>query len=124
MRWAAIAILALMVLGGMVHGCVTGCGSGYSDGERAATVVKFSRKGILWKSWEGEANLDRMVRGGEGALVVDVFRFSVVDPAVVAKVTAALERGRPARLIYRQWLVHPITQSSIYDVVDVKEPPP
>jgi hypothetical protein len=119
-RSVVIAVAVALALGGCLRGCYFGCGEGYSDGDRVATVVKFSRKGVIWKSWEGEANLGRLVMNDKGGMVVDLFRFSVTSANVVAKVDAALEAQRPVRLVYRQWLWPPATQGSRYVITDVQ----
>ncbi len=43
----------------------------YSDGDRTGQLVKFSHKGIILKTWEGEIN--QGISGGQ------VFAFSVLD---------------------------------------------
>ena len=48
-------VIALAVLGGL-YGLVVWKWS-YSDGERAGVVQKFSRKGWVCKTWEGELNM-------------------------------------------------------------------
>ena len=67
----------------------------YSDGERAGYVQKFSRKGWICKTWEGELAMVNL----PGAMP-EIFRFSVRDDAVAAKVNASL--GRRVRLHYDQ----------------------
>ena len=44
-----VAILILMV-------SLTGCGN-YSNGNRVGNITKFSEKGIIWKTWEGQLHL-------------------------------------------------------------------
>jgi hypothetical protein len=67
----------------------------YSEGERAGYVQKFSRKGWLCKTWEGELAMVNL----PGAMP-EIFRFSVRDDAVAAQVNASL--GRRVRLHYEQ----------------------
>lgn len=35
----------------------TSCSENYSKGERIGFINKFSKKGLIWKTWEGELNL-------------------------------------------------------------------
>lgn len=49
-----------------------------SQGERIGTIVKFSHKGIIWQTWEGEANVGSMISDGEG-MSPYVFDFSICD---------------------------------------------
>ncbi len=55
----------------------------YSEGERAGYVQKFSHKGWLCKTWEGEIAMVTM----PGA-IPDKFEFSVRDDAVAAQINA------------------------------------
>ncbi len=69
----------------------------YSEGERAGYVQKFSKKGWLCKTWEGElatANLP-------GAMP-EVFRFTVRDDAVAGQINENM--GRRVTLHYEQHL--------------------
>ena len=67
----------------------------YSDGERAGYLQKFSRKGWLCKTWEGEILLSSM----PGA-IPERFAFSVRDPDVARQLMAAA--GKRVVLSYAQ----------------------
>ena len=67
----------------------------YSEGERAGWVQKFSNKGWICKTWEGELALVSM----PGA-APEKFEFSVHDEAVAARITAAM--GQRVALHYEQ----------------------
>jgi hypothetical protein len=71
----------------------------YSDGERAGYVQKFSRRGWVCKTWEGEMAMVTM----PGTLA-EKFVFTVHDPAVAAALNADI--GRRLTLHYEQhkWL--------------------
>ena len=69
----------------------------YSTGDRAGYVQKFSRKGWLCKTWEGELALVSL----PGAMP-EIFAFSVRDPAVAAEVDRHL--GNRVTLTYEQHL--------------------
>lgn len=119
-----IGIVAAVVVG--MAGCAVGCGEGYSDGTRTGTITKFSRKGIVWKSYEGEMNLGgmRSTTDGNGApsVVPNVWQFHAAD-ALAAKVEEAQRSGKPVSIHYRQWIVSPVTQDYDYDVVSVTVEP-
>lgn len=53
----------------------------YSDGERTGVITKFSHKGMLIKTWEGELNMGGFDQGG----VATIWAFSVDDPVIVEK---------------------------------------
>jgi hypothetical protein len=67
----------------------------YSDGERAGYLQKFSTRGWVCKTWEGEILLTSM----PGA-IPEKFEFSVRDPQVANELTAAT--GKRVILSYRQ----------------------
>jgi len=86
---AAVALAALYVF--------VALNWSYSTGERAGYVQKFSRKGWLCKTWEGELALVSL----PGAMP-EIFAFSVRDPAVAAEVNKHL--GNRVTLTYEQHL--------------------
>jgi hypothetical protein len=67
----------------------------YSEGERAGYVQKFSHKGWLCKTWEGEIAMVTM----PGA-IPDKFEFSVRDDAVAMQINALA--GKRVVLSYEQ----------------------
>jgi len=67
----------------------------YSEGERAGYLQKFSRKGWLCKTWEGEILLSSM----PGA-IPERFAFTVRDEAVVKQLQSAM--GQRVQISYEQ----------------------
>jgi hypothetical protein len=67
----------------------------YSDGERAGYLQKFSSRGWICKTWEGEILLTSM----PGA-IPEKFEFSVRDETVAQALTAAT--GKRVVLTYAQ----------------------
>lgn len=67
----------------------------YSEGERAGYVQKFSKKGWLCKSWEGQIAMVTM----PGA-IPEKFDFTVLDDSVAQKIN--LLAGKRVVLTYRQ----------------------
>jgi hypothetical protein len=67
----------------------------YADGERAGVLQKFSRRGWVCKTYEGELAMS-VVPG----VAPTIWEFSVRDDAVVPKLNAAL--GRRVVLHYTQ----------------------
>lgn len=67
----------------------------YSEGERAGYVQKFSKKGWLCKTWEGELAMVSM----PGTLT-EKFFFSVRDEAVAEKINKTM--GKRVALVYQQ----------------------
>lgn len=87
----------------------------FSKGDRVGYVQKFSEKGWVSKTWEGELQMLPV----PGA-VPERFPFSVRDKTVVAKINAAL--GKKVSLSYEQHKGIPTTLfgESEYFIVDVK----
>ena len=107
--------------------CIGGCmvyspGIDYSEGERAGVVYKFSKKGFIWKTWEGELSLGLNERNGDGQIVAKVFNFTVQDDAVAAKIQKATESGKRVTIKYKQTIFRGMSYGhSGYDVYDVAE---
>jgi len=74
----------------------------YSDGERAGWVQKFSRKGWLCKTWEGELALVSLP-----GTSVEKFIFTVRDDAVAEQVNKVM--GRRVSLHYEEKVGLPTT---------------
>lgn len=84
---------------------LTACNIPYSSGERAGTVSKFSYKGLVCKTWEGQLLLGGMktVRTDNGSVVVaNTFEFTVSDVRVVQSIEEALTSGKRVTLKYEQ----------------------
>lgn len=87
----------------------------YSSGERAGYVQKFSQKGWLCKTWEGELAMVSM----PGALS-EKFLFTVRDDSVAEKVNKSM--GKRVSLIYEEHLGIPTScfGDTAYFVSDVR----
>ena len=74
----------------------------YSEGERVGTIVKFSEKGLIWKTWEG----DMVVRSGYISYG-DFWQFSIdnSDPnkeKLVEAIWDAFKTGQTVQVRYGQ----------------------
>ncbi len=74
----------------------------YSAGERAGYVQKFSKKGWVCKTWEGELAMINM----PGTLT-EKFNFTVHDEAVVKKINESM--GKRVSLVYEEHVGIPTT---------------
>jgi hypothetical protein len=92
-RWALIGVGAIVVLFAAYLWFVLTWS--YSDGERAGYVQKFSKKGVIVKTWEGE--LTMVVLPGTTA---EKFYFTVRDDAVAEQVNLTL--GKRVALSYEE----------------------
>lgn len=75
----------------------------YSEGDRAGTVTKFSRKGYVFKTYEGEL-LQGGFSEGTGQLNAKEFLFSVGpgQKDVIQKLEEAMLNGKRVRLHYEE----------------------
>lgn len=73
----------------------------YSEGNRAGRLIKFSKQGFLFKTYEGEMNLGGVSNATNGNLMMNyMWDFSVVDKEV-ADSLLKLE-GRDIRVHYKE----------------------
>ena len=72
----------------------------YSDGNRAGRLIKFSHKGYVFKTYEGELNVGGINSTNGGVLINNMWQFSVSDKAV-ADSMATLE-GKDVTLHYKE----------------------
>ena len=92
-----------VAIGALLLACCLGVGScvvsrPYSEGYRDGLVTKFSHKGFLRKSWEGD-----LTSGGRASTVAVVWKFTASDPDVV-KELQGLSPGQLVRLHYEEYL--------------------
>jgi hypothetical protein len=74
----------------------------YSEGDRAGVVSKFSEKGVILKTHEGELNVG--AQSDAGNLSVNLWPFSVAnnDPEIIKKLSDSMLSGKRVRLHYEQ----------------------
>lgn len=89
------ALLLLLVAGGFALYVWAALSFNFSEGERAGYVQKFSKKGWICKTWEGELAMVSL----PGTLA-ETFRFSVRDSHVAEVINASI--GRRVALSYEQ----------------------
>ena len=76
------------------------CGLTYSEGTRSGVLTKVSKKGYVFKTYEGELNIGGLNQGDGTIMPLSLFKFSVNDKAVYD----SLERnqGKKVVLHYKQ----------------------
>jgi hypothetical protein len=89
---AAVVAVPLLLFAGYVTVVVHWS---YSEGERAGYVQKFSRKGWVCKTWEGE-----LAMASIPGTMPELFRFTVRDDAVAAHLNKTM--GQRVALSYEQ----------------------
>lgn len=87
------------------------CSEQYSNGERIGVITRFSQKGLIWKSWEGNLNITQTGMNTSG----EPFMFSVdnnkVDNNLVALIDSAANKGWKVKVIYHECFGKNITRS-------------
>lgn len=100
-----------------------GIGERYSEGTRIGVVNKLSNKGVIFKSYEAEATMSGLRKGsdsdGNTTISANLFSFNV-DPQAISDVTAAMESGKPVKLVYREWFIVPVGISNSHVVYRVE----
>ncbi len=75
------------------------CSENYSNGERIGLVTQFSKRGIIWKSWEGHLNITQT-----GMNSADGFDFSIDNDKenenTIKLLDSAASVGWKVKLIY------------------------
>ncbi len=77
----------------------------YSEGSRSGMLLKFSNKGYLFKTWEGELNLGGMTQA-EGTMLNNIWTFSVRDGETETITDLQKYEGKRIRLSYKEKMRH------------------
>ncbi len=114
LKISGLVIVLLAILGGSVA-----VFANYSDGYRVGRVIKLSRKGYVFKTWEGQLNLEALSQN-QG-----IWEFSVHrgDEGIRDDINKAVEQGYRVKLYYKEKLMQfdwrGKTKYFIYDVEKV-----
>jgi hypothetical protein len=95
----------------------------YSEGVRSGVIQKFSNKGLISKSWEGEMVQEgvRVKAKGQGAGVTNIWKFSVLKADVAQKINDAMFNGGEVTVKYCQSFIKNLfAQDTSYEVTDVR----
>jgi hypothetical protein len=116
-RWAGVIILLLLVAIGLLVSYVP-----YSEGVRAGTVLKVSKRGVLFKTYEGQLDLEAFgAAKDKNNLFNQAFMFSVLDENVVKELEAVSLSGERVNLRYQEkYIPLPFMGETKYFVVGVE----
>lgn len=123
----ALAGTVLAVIS-MISGCECANRYEYSSGTRTGMINKISRKGLFWKTFEGEMALEGIVSGGSNS-GANVWDFSIDGSArngeneylLANKVEDALKTGTKVRITYREpFLTWPWRGSTHYFIQSIE----
>lgn len=99
--WKTIKILMLILLLGVIAFGFFAVYGNYSDGYRTGTVYKVSKKGYVFKTYEGQLNLGIIPSAG-GIPTTGIWDFSVRDPKVVKALNDATDHKKQVKLYYKE----------------------
>ena len=110
-----LVLLLLVVIGIVVLYSWIALSYSYSEGERAGYVQKFSKKGWICKTWEGEIAMVNLP-----GTMPQIFNFSVRDDAVAEQINRTM--GQRVTLHYEQHKGVPTScfGETDYDVTQVR----
>lgn len=113
-RWALLLLVLIAALFALYLAVVLNWS--YSRGERAGYVQKFSKKGWVCKTWEGELAMVSM----PGALS-EKFLFTVRDDNVAVRINQSM--GKRVSLVYEEHAGIPTSclGDTAYFVVDIRQ---
>ncbi len=77
----AITWISIIVVLGLLGGMTFLYYGVYSEGVRAGTVIKLSRKGVMFKTWEGQLNIRSFGAVRSENSLSEVFEFSIESDA-------------------------------------------
>jgi len=79
--------------------------SNYSTGERVGIITKFSYKGNIWKTYEGEL-LQGGLKSNLDKIQANIFEFSLDadknNKAIIDTINKAMSSGLPVRMFYTE----------------------
>lgn len=122
LKLAAVIIVLVAIAAGSVA-----MFANYSDGSRMGTVIKFSRKGVVFKTYEGQLNLGGISKDASGGLTPSIWEFSVQrgEDEVQQAIEDALSHGHRVKLHYKekfyQFDWRGKTKYFVYEVEKVEE---
>ena len=98
----------------------------YSGGLRAGQVIKLSKKGVIFKTYEGELNLMMMPSTNNlGTPTPNVWTFSVQNKKVAERIMQASATGERLELYYKErYFKFPWQGDTKYFVYEVKTAAP
>lgn len=117
-KWAFLIIFLSLIFGVLYY---VSFGS-YSEGRRAGFVLKLSKKGYVFKTYEGELRIGGLY-DGEGVMNATEWAFSVSakNKDAIKKLEEAIATGQRASLTYEEkFFVLPWNGDTKFFITDVE----
>ena len=114
-----VLVLAVAVLAFLYFGI-------YSEGHRAGIIMKVSKKGTIFKTWEGQMNLETFGAIKTDNIVSETFSFSIEkgNPELIDQLNAAALSGDRINLEYKERYIRvPWRGDSKYFAIGVERGP-
>jgi len=114
-----ILIIALAVMAFLYFGT-------YSEGHRAGVIMKVSKKGAIFKTWEGQMNLETFGAIKSDNIVSEIFSFSIEkgNQDLIDELNAAALSGDRVNLKYKQRYIAVFWRGDTkYFAIDVERGP-
>lgn len=93
-----LMIFGILVVGGLLFIWVAGWT--FSEGTRAGELIKVSKKGVVFKTFEGQLNLGGFQSSDNAGIVGNIWEFSTTQPEVYTRLQEL--EGKKIKLHYRQ----------------------
>ncbi|GAB4409000.1 MAG: hypothetical protein OHK0039_12460 [Bacteroidia bacterium] len=95
-------LLGVVLIGGTA-GSIAVFGT-YSSGSRVGRIVKFSKKGVVFKTYEGQLNVGGFAKDNDGDISPNVWSFSVYrgDDEIIDAIDKAMDGGYDVKLHYKE----------------------
>jgi len=95
------SLLGLLLVGGLLF--YLSIALSFSEGYRAGTVMKMSKKGLMFKTYEGQLNTGGGF-GSDGDVTSSIWNFSVApgDKEVIKDIERAVDNGNRVKLHYEE----------------------
>ncbi len=100
-----ILIYAVLATLFFVFGYYLFAGFTYSEGSRTGLLLKFSHKGYIFKTWEGQMNLGGISQQG-GSIINNMWDFSVLEEEKETIDQLNKYEGKRIRLSYKEKYRH------------------
>jgi len=94
----ALGFFLVLILIGIAFYFV--CGMTYSEGTRTGILTKASKKGYIFKTYEGEINIGGFNQGESTIIPLTIFKFSTTKKQVYDSLE--IHQGKKVSLKYRQ----------------------
>lgn len=98
-----IIVSVIIALGALTYGGVAVFGT-YSSGTRVGKIVKFSKKGYIFKTYEGQLNAGGFDTNEGGDISPNVWNFSVYRGSddIREAIDEAMDKGKEVKLYYHE----------------------